>query len=369
MAGPTRDLAELELAELESALAPLDIEPYRAKQIYRWVHRHAVTDWGQMTDLSQRHREALANTFTISTPRVTARSRSSDGTTKFLLELADGRRIEAVYIPDSPAHTLCVSTQVGCAMQCTFCLTAKMGLERHLTAGEIVGHVRVLRSELQLLEQPINIVLMGMGEPLHNYKATMQALRMITCTHGAAVSPRRITLSTVGILPALSHLANESIMPNLAISLHGTTEEQRTLLLPINRRYPLSALLAACRNFPVKRRNRITFEYVLIRNVNDSPADARRLAGLLAGFRAKVNVIPLNAAPGIPYERPTAEQIDRFGRLLAEHHVIVSVRKSRGQDIRAACGQLVLESDRASPGQQLASFINPTVTANQVTEP
>ncbi|MBU23526.1 MAG: 23S rRNA (adenine(2503)-C(2))-methyltransferase RlmN [Acidobacteria bacterium] len=360
VAGATRDLAELELSELEGALTPSGIEPYRAKQIYRWIHRRAVLDWAQMTDLAKRHRTALAEAFHLSTPNIAARDRSSDGTEKFLFELADGRRIEAVYIPKSPADTFCVSTQVGCAMQCSFCLTAKMGLERNLTAGEIVGQVRLLRSELGLLEQPINIVLMGMGEPLHNYDATMRALRILTCPDGAAVSPRRVTLSTVGIVPALARLADEPVMPNLAISLHGTTDEQRTSLVPVNRRYPLAELLAACRAFPLKRRNRITFEYVLIRGVNDSVADARRLAGLLTGLRAKVNVIPLNAAPGIPHERPTAAQIDRFGKALADCHVTVSIRKSRGRDIRAACGQLLVETGQQSPGQRLAGMLGAT---------
>jgi 23S rRNA (adenine2503-C2)-methyltransferase len=207
-----------------------------------------------------------------------------------------------------------------------------------------------------------------MGEPLHNYEATMHALRIMTSAHGAALSPRRITLSTVGILPALTRLASEPIMPNLAISLHGTTEEQRSSLLPVNRRYPLAELLATCRAFPLKRRSRITFEYVLIRNFNDSPADARRLAKLLTGLRAKVNVIPLSSAPGIPYERPSSGQIDRFGRLLAEQRVTVSIRKSRGRDIRAACGQLVLEGTRPSPSQQLAGLMDTGVHSTPTAE-
>ena len=362
-------MAEFELADLEAAVAPLRIKPYHARQLYRWIHRRGVTDVARMTDLSKRHREALTDAFTISTPRVAERSESSDGTTKFLLELGDHRRIEAVYIPDSPAHTFCLSTQVGCAMQCAFCLTARMGLERHLTAGEIAGQVRVLAAELGLLEQPVNIVLMGMGEPLHNYDATMQALRMITCEHGLGLSPRRITLSTVGILPALTRLVAEPVMPNLAISLHGTTEAQRSRIVPVNRRYPLAELLAACRAFPLKRRNRITFEYVLIKDVNDSTADAHRLAHLLDGLRAKVNVIPLNAAPGIPFERPSASRIDRFGRLLAGHHLTVSIRKSRGRDIRAACGQLVVEGAQPSPGQQLASLLTPVTQRGPSIDP
>ena len=192
-----------------------------------------------------------------------------------MLELGDSRRIESVFIPDTPAMTFCVSTQVGCAMSCGFCLTGKMGLVRNLTAGEIVGQVRVLASVTGLLERPFNIVLMGMGEPLHNYDNTMKALRMLHSEHGLAVSPRRITLSTVGIVPGLERLAREPIMPNLAVSLHATTDEQRTALVPPNRKYPLAEILKACRQFPLKKRSRITFEYVLLDQVNDSAEDAQ----------------------------------------------------------------------------------------------
>src|ERR671938_1757809 len=228
--------------------------------------------------------------------------------------------------------TFCISKQVGCAMACAFCLTGKMGLVRNLTAGEIVGQVRVLVDALQMRETAFNIVLMGMGEPLHNYDETMKALRMLADEHGLAVSPRRITLSTVGVLPNLERLATEPLMPNLAISLHATTEAQRDLLVPINRKYGLKELLDACRRFPVKRRERITFEYVMLKGVNDSPADARRLVRLLNGIRAKVNLLPLNEAPGIPYERPADARVNRFAQILAERGMVVSVRKSRGRD-------------------------------------
>ena len=232
---------------------------------------------------------------------------------------------------------------------------ARMGIIRNLTAGEIVGQVRVLLRELDMLGQTFNIVLMGMGEPLHNYDATMKALRMLGDKHGLALPPRRVTLSTVGVLPALERLATEPYMPNLAISLHATTEDQRDALVPINRKYGLQDLLDACRRFPVKRRNRITFEYVMLDGVNDTPEDARRLVKLLQGIKAKVNLLPLNAAPGIPFERPSDERVNRFAAILAEHGVTVSVRKSRGRDIRAACGQLITESQRVTaPGQRLA---------------
>jgi 23S rRNA (adenine2503-C2)-methyltransferase len=264
-----------------------------------------------------------------------------------------------VFIPDTPAMTFCVSTQVGCAMSCGFCLTGKMGLVRHLTPGEIVGQVITLASATGLLDQPFNIVLMGMGEPLHNYDNTMKALRMLHAQEGLAISPRRITLSTVGIVPGLERLAREPLMPNLAISLHATTEQQRTALVPPNAKYSLAAILDACRRFPLKKRSRITFEYVLLNGVNDTPEDARRLAKLLSGIKSKINLIPLNAAPGIPFERPSDTRIDRFAQSLADRHLTVSVRKSRGRDIRAACGQLIVEGgSKKSAAQQMALLLS-----------
>jgi 23S rRNA (adenine2503-C2)-methyltransferase len=283
---------------------------------------------------------------------------SVDGTRKFVLELADRRRIESVFIPDTPSMTFCISTQVGCAMSCGFCLTGRMGLIRNLTAGEIAGQVRLLAAATSLLDSPFNIVLMGMGEPLHNYDNTMKALRILHSEHGLAVSPRRVTLSTVGIVPGLERLAHEPLMPNLAVSLHATTDEQRTQLVPPNRKYPLAEILDACRRFPLKKRNRITFEYVMLAGVNDTAEDARRLVRLLSGIKAKVNLIPLNPAPGIPYDRPSDEHVDRFAQILADRHLTVSVRKSRGQDIRAACGQLIVEGGTTkTAAQQIASLM------------
>jgi 23S rRNA (adenine2503-C2)-methyltransferase len=349
------DIAELELTELEAALESRGHERYHARQLYRWIYRRGITQFEKMTDLSRALRERLPAEFALTTPLVISDERSVDGTRKFLLELADKRRVEAVFIPDTPSMTFCISTQVGCAMACDFCLTGKMGLVRNLTAGEIAGQVRVLAAATNLLEQPFNIVLMGMGEPLHNYDATMKALRMLHAEHGLAVSPRRVTLSTVGIVPGLQRLASEPLMPNLAISLHATTEEQRTTLVPPNRKYSLAEILDTCRRFPLKKRNRITFEYVLLDGVNDTPEDARRLVRLLSGIKAKVNLIPLNPAPGIPYDRPSDSRVDRFAQILADRHVTVSVRKSRGRDIRAACGQLIVEGGvKKSAGQQLA---------------
>jgi 23S rRNA (adenine2503-C2)-methyltransferase len=355
MSHPRTDLAGLEIGELEAALESRGVERFHARQLYRWIYKRGVTDIDRMTDLSRTDRETIKNEFIIFTPQVMADDRSVDGTRKFVLELADGRRIEAVFIPDTPSMTFCISTQVGCAMACGFCLTGKMGLVRNLTAAEIAGQVRVLAAATGMLDHPFNIVLMGMGEPLHNYDNTMKALRMLHEEHGLAVSPRRVTLSTVGIVPGLERLAREPLMPNLAVSLHATTDGQRTMLVPPNRKYPLAEILEVCRKFPLKRRSRITFEYVMLADVNDSPDDARRLARLLHGIRSKVNLIPLNPAPGIPYERPSDERVDRFAQILADRHLTVSVRKSRGRDIRAACGQLIVEGgSKKSAAQQMA---------------
>ncbi|OFW09598.1 MAG: 23S rRNA (adenine(2503)-C(2))-methyltransferase [Acidobacteria bacterium RIFCSPLOWO2_02_FULL_67_36] len=351
------DVAEMDLQELEQALEASGYPRFRARQVFQWVHGRAVTDFALMSDLGRELRVELSATMSVGTPKLVRRDQSEDGTAKFLLKLSDGKLIESVYIPETPGHTFCISTQVGCAMKCAFCLTGKMGIDRNLTAGEIAGQVRVLARELDLLGTRFNIVLMGMGEPLHNYENTMKALRILADERGMGISPRRITLSTVGVLPALERLASEPLMPNLAISLHSTTEDQRDMLVPINRKYGLKELLDACRRFPLKRRERITFEYVMLRGVNDSDADARRLVRLLHGIKGKVNLLPLNEAAGIPFERPTDERVNQFARILADHGVTVSVRKSRGRDIRAACGQLITESTRKAPGQQLASLM------------
>lgn len=354
--GPV-DLAGLERHEIEALFVERGLPAFHGRQVFRWIWKQGVTDFTRMTDLSRAAREDLAGTFAISTPAVARQDVSEDGTVKLELTLADDRRIEAVFIPDTPAQTFCISTQVGCAMGCAFCLTGRMGLVRHLTAAEIAGQVRVLAAATNLLHQPFNIVLMGMGEPLHNYDATMRALRILNDEQGLAVGARRVTLSTVGLVPMLDRLAKEPLMPNLAISLHATTEEQRAAIVPPTKKYSLHDILDACRRFPLGRRSRITFEYVLLEGVNDSVEDAVRLARLLAGIKAKVNLIPLNAAAGIPFDRPSDARVDAFARTLADRDVTVSVRKSRGRDIRAACGQLIVEGPRRSAGQRLASAL------------
>jgi len=347
-------LTDLTRLQLEAAFADRGVPAYRARQVFQWIYRRGVTEFAAMSDLPQALRASLAEWFRVPTPAVEHRDVSEDGTEKFLLALEDSRRIEAVFIPDTPNQTFCVSTQVGCAMGCRFCLTATMGLVRNLTPGEIVGQVHVLAAALDLGDKAFNIVLMGMGEPLHNYDHTMAALRILTDRYGFVMPPRRITLSTVGLVPAIERLAAEHVIPNLAISLHATTEEQRASLLPLSRKHGVEEILDACRRFPLGARDRITFEYVLLAGVNDTPADAARLASLLGDMRAKVNLIPLNPAAGIPFERPADNRVNAFGRILADRGITVSVRRSRGRDIRAACGQLAVEGRRKSPGQQLA---------------
>jgi 23S rRNA (adenine2503-C2)-methyltransferase len=351
------NLAGLERSELEDALEALGAPRFRGRQVFHWIHARGVRDPEQMTDLPVPLRAELARVHTFDAPDVAEAQTSTDGTAKFRLRLSDGREIEAVYIPDTPAQTFCISTQVGCAMGCTFCLTGKMGLVRHLTAGEIAGQARVLAHETGLAGTPFNLVLMGMGEPLHNYDATMKALRILADEHGLGVHPGRVTLSTVGLVPALERLKHEPIMPNLAISLHATTDASRDVLVPLNRRYDLEALLDVCRDFPLARRSRITFEYVLLAGVNDSLEDARRLVRLLEGIKGKVNLLPLNEAPGIPYRRPDDVQVNAFARVLADRGIVVSVRRSRGRDIRAACGQLIVEGSRPSAAQRAADLI------------
>ncbi|MCC7125539.1 MAG: 23S rRNA (adenine(2503)-C(2))-methyltransferase RlmN [Acidobacteria bacterium] len=352
---PTADLGNMTLAALGDFIESLGHKRFHARQVYAWIWKRGVTDPEGMTDLPKALRAALASQARVATPEVVQRSVSEDGTRKLVLKLGDGRQIESVFIPDTPSQTFCISTQVGCAMACAFCLTGKMGLVRHLTAGEIAGQVRVLLDTLDMHDTPFNIVLMGMGEPLHNYDETMKALAMLAQEQGVGLSPKRVTLSTVGLVPMLDKLAAEPLMPNLAISLHATTEAQRVAIVPPSKKYTLHDILEACRRFPLAKRSRITFEYVMLAGVNDAPEDARRLAKILTGIKGKVNLIPLNAAPGIPFERPSDARVDAFAAILAERGVTVSVRKSRGRDIRAACGQLIVEGQgRRSPAQLLS---------------
>ncbi|MBY0492803.1 MAG: 23S rRNA (adenine(2503)-C(2))-methyltransferase RlmN [Cyanobacteria bacterium] len=353
------DLAGLELTELEAFVQSLGHKKFHAKQIYHWIWKRGVTDFAGMTNLSRELRAALSEKAIVSLPEVVQHQVSEDGTQKFVLRLADGKQIESVFIPDTPKQTFCVSTQVGCAMGCAFCLTGKMGLIRHLSASEIAGQVRLLARSLDLLDKSFNIVLMGMGEPLQNYDNTMKAMRMLNEKEGLDMHPKRVTLSTVGLVPQMDRLAQEELMPNLAVSLHASSEDVRASIVPPSRKYTMQDVIDACKRFPLSKRRRIMFEYVMLAGVNDSDEDARRLVKVLAGVKAKVNLLPLNAAPGIPFERPSDERINTFAKILAGKGLMVSVRKSRGRDIRAACGQLIVEgqSNRKSAAQKLASAL------------
>jgi len=351
------DLAGLELRELEEFVVAIGHKKFHAKQIYQWIWRRGVSDFEEMSNLSRELRAALAEQAVVSLPEVVQHQVSEDGTQKFVLRLSDGKQIESVFIPDTPKQTFCVSTQVGCAMGCAFCLTGKMGLLRHLSASEIAGQVRLLARSLQLLDKSFNIVLMGMGEPLQNYDNTMKAMRMLNEKEGLDMHPKRVTLSTVGLVPQMDRLAQEELMPNLAVSLHASSEETRAAIVPPSKKYTMQDVIDACKRFPVSKRRRIMFEYVMLAGVNDSDEDARKLVKVLSGVKAKVNLLPLNAAPGIPFERPSDERINKFARILADKGLMVSVRKSRGRDIRAACGQLIVEGQSAkrTAGQKLAA--------------
>src|SRR5213593_2445593 len=326
---------DYEKTELASIFDP----PFRATQIYKGVYQRFFDDFELMTDLPKASRALFSEEWNIKLPPVHRRFDSIDGTRRYLVRLEDGELAETVYIPEESRDTICISSQIGCALACTFCLTGQLGLTRHLTAGEIVTQGLIAQRE-NISSRGFNIVLMGMGEPLHNYDNVMKAIRILHEEDGLNMSMSRITLSTAGLLPAIERLSAEPWIPNLAISLTGATNEKRNELMPINRRYPIEQLLDAVRRFPLKHRQRVTFEYVLLRGVTDAPEDALHLVKLLKGIRAKVNLIPFNEAEELSYHRPPDEAIERFQQILIDHNVSAFVRKNRGNDISAACGQL-----------------------------
>jgi len=325
---------------IEAAISELDEPKYRARQIYAGMYGRLWRDWDQFTDLGKSLREKLRTRFSIKYPEVNKVFISRDGTRRYLFNVGPGQRIEAVFIPEESRDTLCVSTQAGCAMGCVFCATGRLPMLRNLSTGEIAGQVMAIEADRGVQAKRLNIVIMGMGEPLNNYENVMSALRLMTCGEGMSISPRRITLSTAGIVPGIERLASEPVKPNLAISLNATTDAVRDRLMPVNLKWNIAELLDACRRFPLAERRRITFEYVLIGGVNDSDEDARRLTGLLGNLRHKVNLIPLNADPSLGFKPPAPERVEAFTRTLAEHYVTASVRRPRGEDIAAACGML-----------------------------
>ena len=336
--------------ELREFLAAIGEPAYRGAQIYHALYAERKSDFAAMTNLPAALRERLGREASIALPQIVRRYHSADGTVRYVLALGEGKpaNVEAVFMPEENRQTICISTQAGCAVDCRFCLTATLGLVRNLTAGEIVGEVLVaLDDNRDALKPRTNIVLIGQGEPLLNYDAVMAALRILLDQKGVAIAPRHAVLSTSGIIPGIERLAQEKVRPNLAISLNASSNEQRDQIMPINRKYPLEKLLEACRNYPLKPREWLLFEYVLLGGFNDSPEDAHRVVKLLANLRAKVNLIPWN--PGdLPHKRPDPERVAEFQRILIEKGLPCFIRDSRGQDVMAACGQLALAETAAA---------------------
>jgi len=343
--------------ELRAFLESLGEPAYRGAQIYHAIYAERRFDFAAMTNLPSALREKLAHEAAIGLPKIVRRHRSSDGTVRYVLAIDEGKpaNIEAVFMPEENRQTICISTQAGCAVDCQFCLTATLGLTRNLTAREIVGEVLVaLDDNRATLKPQTNIVLMGQGEPLLNHDSVMAALRILLDPNGVGISPRHAALSTSGIIPGIDRLAQEKVRPQLAISLNASSDEQRDKIMPINRKYPLEKLLDACRKYPLRPREWLLFEYVLLGGFNDSPEDARRVVKLLANIRAKVNLIPWN--PGaLPFEKPDPERVQEFQKILLDKGILCFVRDSRGQDVMAACGQLALAETAATSAPALSS--------------
>ncbi|HEY3354788.1 MAG TPA: 23S rRNA (adenine(2503)-C(2))-methyltransferase RlmN [Polyangia bacterium] len=364
---------ELLLEELRDALVAAGEPRYRAEQLFRWTHQKGATSLAEMTDVGRAARERLAAAVDLTPLQVDLSQTAHDGTTKLRLVTADGRKVESVLIPErdpgrvpltsreecwqaKPASThatpdddkltLCISSQVGCAIGCKFCATATLGLMRNLTAGEIVD--QVYRARAIAGRRISHLVFMGMGEPMHNYDGVLRAIRLLCDDLGLGFSTRRITVSTSGLVPGIERLGREPFQVNLAVSLNATTDEVRTRLMPINKKYPLATLLGAIRAYPLARRRRVTFEYVLLAGVNDTDADARRLVKLLHGIPAKVNLIPWNPHPTLPFARPAREHVLHFQAELKRHGIGAYLRETRGDDIAAACGQLVAQAPPAA---------------------
>src|SRR5580692_5082396 len=336
----SQPLVGMDLAELGEVLGP-DQPGYRSRQLYDAIYRGEAPDLVQISTLPVRMREDLARRHALGLPEIERLYQSSDGTRRYLLRLEDGRTVETVLMPEGERDTICISSQVGCPVDCKFCMTALMGLERSLTAGEIVGQVLLVARENQLRQDGgrLNIVMMGQGEPLLNLANVVKATRILLDPHGFALSPRRITVSTSGIIPRIAELGREPVRPKLAISLNASTEETRQQLMPITRKYHLKDLIDACKAYPLRPWEKLTFEYVLLKGVNDTDADARRVVKLLANLNCKVNLIALNPGPEIPFETPDPARVDSFQQIVRRAFPCF-VRKPRGLDIYAACGQL-----------------------------
>ncbi|MCG5239250.1 23S rRNA (adenine(2503)-C(2))-methyltransferase RlmN [Azospirillum doebereinerae] len=355
-----KNLVGLSREELEAEMLSIGLEKFRARQLWHWIYHRGATDFSVMTTLAKPVREKLADSHAIARPMVVKDLKSADGTRKWLLRMPDGQEVESVHIPEEDRGTLCVSSQVGCTLTCRFCHTGTQRLVRNLDSSEILAQVMLARDMLDEWPAPpdgrmlSNVVMMGMGEPLFNYENVAKALKIVMDGDGISISKRRITLSTSGVVPAMRR-CGEELNVNLAVSLHAVTDELRDIIMPINKKYPLSELMAACRDYPgLSNARRITFEYVMLKGINDTPADARALVKLLEGVPAKINLIPFNPWPGAPYERSTDRAIQVFGDLVNNAGYASPVRTPRGEDIMAACGQLKSASLRMTAAERAA---------------
>ena len=354
-----KTLIGLSREELVAEMATLGAAPFRARQLWHWIYHRGAHDFAAMTTLAKSFRAQLAERYTVARPVESRAQVSNDGTRKWLLAFADGQEAECVHIPEEDRGTLCVSSQVGCTLTCKFCHTGTQRLVRNLGAAEIVGQIMVARDTLGEWPSPkddrqlTNIVLMGMGEPLYNYDNVAKAMKIAMDHEGLSVSKRKITLSTAGVVPMIARVGSE-LAVNLAISLHAVNDELRDVLVPLNKKYPIAELIAACRAYPsASNSRRITFEYVMLKGVNDTPADARALVKLIAGIPAKINLIPFNPWPGAPFECSTDEAIEHFGDIVNAAGYASPVRTPRGRDILAACGQLKSASVKLKASERL----------------
>jgi len=348
--GPVEILG-LDRPGLEAFFAEIGEKPFRAKQVLQWLHQRGVSDFEAMTDLSKGLRAKLDDRVTLTEPRALSEQRSGDGTIKWLLGLDDGNAVETVFIPEDDRGTLCISSQAGCPLDCKFCATGYGGFQRNLASAEIIAQVRHARA--QVGDRLTNIVFMGMGEPLLNYDAVLRTIHLLMDDLAYGLSRRRITVSTVGVVPKIEQLGHDAPV-NLAISLHAVTDAVRDRIVPINRTHPLERLLKACRDYPLPKGRRITFEYVMLDGVNDSPQEAHQLAQLLRGIPAKINLIPFNPFPQAEFRRSPQEAINRFRDILLDHGMVAVTRTPRGEDIAAACGQLQGQSRQSTTPEEKA---------------
>jgi len=349
---PRPNLYGMSRVELLSLLETQGGPRYHGDQVFRWLYARRRFDPELFTDLPKALRTRLCRSTRVELPTISARVTADDGTVKYGLSLPGGGTVEAVFMVHRDRITLCASSQVGCALMCDFCLTARMGLVRHLTAGEIVGQIALIQEDQALRDRPFNIVFMGMGEPLHNYDGVIAAVRLLVDPAGFGLAKRRITISTSGLAPAIERLAAEPIRPRLAVSLNATTDAVRSRIMPVNRKYPIARLLTACRRFARTTGEPFTFEYVLLAGVNDTDADVQRLAKLLRANPAKLNLIPFNAVPGwLPYRAPERERVVAIRDQLLAMGLRVGIRYSRGATARAACGQLAVISEASAPSR------------------